>query len=100
MNILIHTCNNKFNCILSYTIVYILVLNHPNIPHTAGPDFTMNLITVIFSHGLKYYDVEIPITDDSIIEETELFSATLSTSDPAVEFIDNGAIINIFDDDG
>ena len=44
--------------------------------------------------------VQVPITDDSILEDTEVFTATLSTTDPHVVFGDDTAFVTILDNNG
>ena len=42
----------------------------------------------------------VPITDDSVVEDTEIFTATLSTTDSNVMFGEDIATVTILDDDG
>ena len=51
---------------------------------------------VTFSQGETSAKVQVPITDDSLVEET----ATMLTSDSNVMFGDPTAIISILDNDG
>ena len=44
--------------------------------------------------------VQVPIVNDNIIENTEMFTAILMTAEENVEIIDNTATVTIIDDDG
>ena len=55
---------------------------------------------VTFLPGETSAQVQVPITDDSILEGTEVFSATLSTTDPDVVFGDGTAFVTILDNNG
>ena len=66
----------------------------------AGYDYTSTLITVVFGPGATEATSQVPIVDDSIMEETEEFRATLSTTDPIVVLGNHFAGITILDNDG
>ena len=63
-------------------------------------DFTATLITVTFSPQETVAQAQVPITDDSIVEDTEHFTALLSTSDQNVVIGDDTATITIEDNNG
>ena len=57
-------------------------------------------MTVIFQAGDDTATVEVTILDDTIIEESEIFTAALSTTESNVMLGDDIATITILDDDG
>ena len=70
-------------------------------PYTAISDFSypvMNMVT--FAAGNIVASVDVPIIDDSNVEPTEIFSVTLSATQPHVVIGDGTATITILDDDG
>ena len=68
--------------------------------YAAGSDFTSSPTVVTFLPGETSAQVQVPITDDSILEGTEVFTATLSTTDPDVVFGDDTAFVTILDNNG
>ena len=57
-------------------------------------------MTVTFQAGDDTATVEVTILDDTIIEESEIFTAALSTTESNVMLSDDIATITILDDDG
>ena len=57
-------------------------------------------MSVTFQAGDDTATVEVTIFDDTIIEDSEIFTAMLSTTDPNVILGDDIATITILDDDG
>ena len=53
-----------------------------------------------FTAGQTVATAPVPITDDSVVEETEMFTATLSTTDSNVVFGQDTATVTILDNDG
>ena len=53
-----------------------------------------------FTAGQTVATAPVPITDDSVVEEIEMFTATLSTDDSNVMFGEDTATVTIVDDDG
>ena len=66
----------------------------------APQDFTSDPITVTFTAGQTETTVSVPITDDFVVEDTEVFSAMLSSGDENVMFVENVANVTILDNDG
>ena len=69
-------------------------------PYTAGSDYSHTMITTIFAPQQTDASVSVLIADDSIIEPTEIFSATLSATQPHVIIGTATATVTILDDDG
>ena len=63
-------------------------------------DFTATQITVTFSPQETVAQAQVPIKDDSIVENTEHFTAKLSTNVPNVLIGDDTATVTIRDNDG
>ena len=57
-------------------------------------------MTVTFQAGDDTATVEVTILDDTIIEKSEIFTASLSTTESNVMLGDDIATITILDDDG
>ena len=53
-----------------------------------------------FTAGQTVATAPVPITDDSEVEDTEIFTATLSTTDSNVVFGEDTATVTILDNDG
>ena len=53
-----------------------------------------------FTAGQTVATAPVPITDDSVVEDTEMFTATLSTTDSNVVFGEDSATVTILDNDG
>ena len=67
---------------------------------TDGSDFEPVSETVTFLPGETTASVSVPIVDDSNIEDTEMFSATLTTTDSNVVIgSDDTATVTILDND-
>ena len=66
----------------------------------AGLDFTSIQITVTFSPQETIAQARVPITDDSIVEDTEHFTALMSTNNPNVVIGDDTATVTILDNNG
>ena len=71
-----------------------------SVSNTAPSDFTSTPITVTFMSGQTAATTEVPIRDDSDVENTENFSATLSSTDTNVMLGVDAANISILDNDG
>ena len=71
-----------------------------SLAHTVGDDFAPTTMTVTFQPGETSVIVPVPILDDSLIEPTEVFSASLSTTDSTVTVGDDTATVDILDNDG
>ena len=55
---------------------------------------------VTFTAGATTATVPVGIIDDSVIEDIEMFTASLSTSQENVVIVNGAATITIVDDDG
>ena len=66
---------------------------------TDGSDFVPVSETLTFVPGQTTASVSVSIVDDSNIEDTEMFSATLTTTDPNVVIGADTATVTILDDD-
>ena len=67
---------------------------------TAGSDYTQpGVSTVTFDPDQMSASHSVPIVDDSNIEDTETFTATLSTTESGVTIGDDTATVTILDDD-
>ena len=67
---------------------------------TDGSDFEPVSETLTFVPGQTTASVSVPIVDDSNIEDTEMFSATLTTTDSNVVIgSDDTATVTILDND-
>ena len=64
---------------------------------TAGSDYT---VMVTFAPGKTAASVSVPIVDDIDKESTEMFSATLTTTESNVMIGNGTATVTILDDDG
>ena len=67
---------------------------------TAGSDYTHGVTTVTFGPDQTSASYSVPILDDSNIEDTEIFTASLSTTESGVNIVDGTATVTILDDDG
>ena len=54
---------------------------------------------VTFGPGVTGATYSCPIVDDPIIEDPEMFTATLNTTDPNVIIVDDTATVTIVDND-
>ena len=67
---------------------------------TAGSDYNDSVVTtVIFRPDQTSASYSVPIVDDSNIEDTETFTATLNTTESNVNISDETANVFIVDDD-
>ena len=67
---------------------------------TAGSDYTQPVVTTVtFGPDQTSASYPVPIVDDSNIENTETFTASLSTTESNVNIGDDTATITILDDD-
>ena len=67
---------------------------------TAGSDYNDPVVTtVIFGPGVTRATYPVPIVDDSNMEDTETFTASLSTTESNVDIGDGTATVTILDDD-
>ena len=57
-------------------------------------------MTVVFGPEESSKTVSVPIEDDDVLEESEVFFATLTTSDPKVDFSTFIASVSIIDNEG
>ena len=64
----------------------------------AGTDFTSVTRTVIFNVGVVSARVEVTILDDTAIENTETFTASLTTTEGNVVITNAIATVSILDD--
>ena len=76
-----------------------VVYTYSHLFRIATLDFTATSIDVTFIPGQTTATVEVPITDDSVSEDTEMFSAVLSTTNPNVMLGEDTASVTILDDD-
>ena len=67
---------------------------------TAGSDYTSGTVMVTFAPGQTMASVSVVIVDDSDRESTEMFSATLTTTESNVMIGNGTATVTILDDDG
>ena len=77
----------------SHSFYYCLSLAAPS-------DFTSDPVTVTFTAGQTVATASVPIIDDPEVEDTEMFNATLSTTDSNVAFGQDTATVTILDNDG
>lgn len=57
------------------------VLSCPYASKIAGEDYTMVMMDLTFNSDNSRGCVEVPITDDNLLEENETFTVTLTTED-------------------
>ena len=65
----------------------------------ASTDYATTSQSVTFGPSATLLNVTVPITDDSVYELQETFSAMLTTTDPRVEITANTASASITDND-
>ena len=78
-----------FMCILTITF-----------PYTGVSDYTSVSRMVTFSSRQSSASVSVPITNDNVIEASEMFSGSLSAVTENVDIEADTAIVTIMDDDG
>ena len=67
---------------------------------TAGSDYNDPVVTTVtFRPDVTSASYSVPIVDDNNIEDTETFTASLSTTGSGVTIGDGTAIVTILDDD-
>ena len=67
---------------------------------TAGSDYIDPVVTTVtFGPDVTSASYPVPIVDDSNIENTETFTASLSTTESNVNIGDDTATVTILDDD-
>ena len=80
---------------MSLIISYPIIMLYYSI---AGGDFTSVRRTVIFNVGVVSARVEVTILDDTAIENTETFTASLTTTERNVVIANGIATVSILDD--
>ena len=74
-----------------------------SLTHTAGSDYTSTVMNLTFSSNVRRIVVRVPILQDSAIEGTEHFRASLSlvqSNGINVDVSPDQATVDIIDDDG
>ena len=67
---------------------------------TAGSDYNQPMVTTVtFGPDQTSASYPVPIVDDSNIEDTETFTATLSNTESNVTIVDDIATVTILDED-
>ena len=69
-------------------------------PYTGVSDYTSVSRMVTFSAGQSNASVSVPITNDNVIEDSEMFSGSLSAVTENVDIVADSANVTIMDDDG
>ena len=69
-------------------------------PYTGVSDYTSVSRMVTFSSRQSSASVSVPITNDNVIEASEMFSGSLSAVTENVDIEADTAIVTIMDDDG
>ena len=72
----------------------------PPLYSIAGSDYISVTFEVTFAIGFASATVPVPIIDDNTIEDPEIFTASLSTTQINVIFGDDTATVTILDTDG
>ena len=68
---------------------------------TAPEDYTSTETDLTFTPGSDRLCVNIPITNDAVVEENENFTVTVTTNDPTVQTGPNSnSTVTIIDNDG
>ena len=65
----------------------------------ASTDYATTSQSVTFKPSATLLNVTVPITDDSVYELQETFSAMVTTTDPGVEIFADTASVTITDND-
>lgn len=81
--------------IVSHPSFFFYVLSHP-----ASIDFSAMLTSLRFSSSVSQQCINVSITDDAELENDEMFSVNISTSDTAVSLNPASALVTISDNDG
>ena len=69
-------------------------------PYAGVSDYTSVSRMVTFSAGQSNASVSVPITNDNVIEDSEMFSGSLSAVTENVDIVAHTANVTIMDDDG
>ena len=76
-------------------------LSHSHIlPSPAGSDYMSTTVEVTFAAGSTRATVDVSIVDDTEIENSEMFTAVLSSSQSNAVIVDGTATVTILDNDG
>ena len=68
---------------------------------TAGTDYETQIVDLLFSPGDSLENLDIGIINDQVIEGTETFQVSITSSDPEVRIVDPQSItVTIIDTDG
>ena len=67
---------------------------------SVGDDFTGDPITVTFESGDSVAEADVPITNDNVVEDTEEFTAVLTTSADNARIGEDTATVIILDNAG
>ena len=67
---------------------------------SSGADYTPVTVDLEFESGSTRECTQIPIVDDLIDEEDEMFDVILTTNDPDMELAPENGMVTIIDDDG
>ena len=70
-----------------------------NPDNAEGSDYESTTQEITFSQGEQFKTVEVPVIDDDAFEDTEEFSAQLTTTDIRVNIVERDATARILDDD-
>ena len=67
--------------------------------YAANTDFSITSAVLTFNASTSLRCEQVTITDDTILENSEIFFMQLESTDPAVEITLGSAPVTIFDDD-
>ena len=81
-------------------IVYWIQLYYYHTSTGGGVDYSDVTQTLSFTNSMTRLCVNIPITNDSVYENTESFNVRLNTTDQDVNIVPDQAVVNIDDNDG
>ena len=70
-----------------------------NPDNAEGSDYESTTQEITFSQGEQFKTVEVPVIDDGVFENTEEFSAQLTTTDIRVNIVERDATARIADND-
>ena len=70
-----------------------------NLDNTEGSDYESTTQEITFSQGEQFKTVEVAVIDDDAFEDTEEFSAQLTTTDIRLNIVERDATARITDDD-
>ena len=80
--------------------MFLLCILTLTFPYTGVSDYTSVSRMVTFSAGLSSASVSVPVTNDNVIEASEMFSGSLSAVTENVVIGPDTAYVTIMDDDG